>query len=291
MTRSGTQHLLQTPLLALLTLCVGVSGCREASDTTDTMGSGHASVRLIVDTRVLGPGNTYTLGVTFDIEPDWHLYSNWQNDTGYPISVSLELPDGFEAGEPEWPAPDRQISPGNILDHVYKEKVTLLIPLRVPEDAKPGEWATIRGHMEWLACREVCVPGQGDATVTLLIAEAGTDLWRAADREPSSDTTRRFAEARDRLPAPVEGSGLSWEWSEGTLVIMADDAEFLGFYPDLNSVTPENLVEDGESRTGRLSLRLPEDPGDAGFLSGVVEVRQEGSPHFFTLTVPLRKSG
>jgi DsbC/DsbD-like thiol-disulfide interchange protein len=291
MTRSVHQHILRSPLLTLLVILLGASGCREGSEAPETSGSGHATARLIADTNVLSPGNTYTLGVTFEIEPEWHLYSNLQNDTGYPISVTLELPEGFEAGVPEWPAPERHVSPGNILDHVYKEEVTLLIPLRVPEDVKTGEWATIRGHMEWLACREVCVPGQGDATITLLIAETGTDLWQAADREPSPDAARRFAEAHDRTPVSLAEDELTWEWAEGALVIAAEGADFLGFYPDANSVTPEFLVEDGESGTGRLSLRLPEDPGDVGFLSGVVEIRQEGIPHFFILTVPLRGSG
>ena len=145
--------------------------------------------------------------------------------------------------------------------------------------------------MEWLACREVCVPGQDSATIALLIAETDTDLWRAADREPSPDTARRLAEARDRIPVPLVDGELTWEWSDSALVITAEEAEFLGFYPDARSVTPEHLIEDGESGGGRLSLRLPEDPCDAEFLSGVVEVRHDGTPRFFTLTLPLRKNG
>jgi thiol:disulfide interchange protein DsbD len=283
------RSLLLIPAILLITV---VTGCgRSTSEGPEEFGSGHATARLIAETKVLGPGNTYTLGVTFEIEPDWHLYSDRQNDTGYPISVSLDLPEGFEAGEPGWPAPERHVSPGNILDHVYKEEVTLLIPLRVPESAIAGEWATIRGRMEWLACREVCVPGQDSATITLLIAETDTDLWRAADREPPPDTARLLAEARDRIPVPLIEGVLTWDWSDSVLVIMAEEAEFLGFYPDAESVTPEHLVEDGESGVGRLNLRLPRDPGDAEFLSGVVEVRHDGASRFFTLTLPLRRSG
>ena len=82
-----------------LFLWLAPSGCGTGDETPDAgFGPGHAFTRLIAETTMLSPGETCTLGVAFDIEPGWHLFWNGTNDTGYPISVSLDLPPRLPRG-------------------------------------------------------------------------------------------------------------------------------------------------------------------------------------------------
>lgn len=280
-------------LLLAVTLGLAVSGCggSPSREGGGGFGEGHATVRLIGDTQAFAPGRTHTLGVTFDIEPDWHLYWDGLNDTGFPITVELALPAGFSADAMQWPAPERHITPGNILDHVYRDQVTLLVPVHVPEDARQGVRATVRAKVQWLACREVCVPGSGETAISLLIADPESDLWKAADEPGSADSKRRIEEARRRLPGPPEGDAVRWHWADGKLVVEADRAGYLAFFPFSSSMVPQHLIEDGESESGSLSLGFDEEPGDATTVEGVVEVRTGGSKRFFTLHAPFPENG
>jgi thiol:disulfide interchange protein DsbD len=258
-------------------------------------GPGHAVPRLLSETASVTPGEPFTLGVTFDIEPRWHLYWNGLNDTGYPIQVQPELPEGFRPGDLQWPAPERKISPGDILDHVYSGRVTLLLPVHPPRDLEPGSEVTLVCRLDWLACKEVCVPGQGVASVTLAVrGPAGGDgereRRRAAETAGGEETLRRFREARERLPVPatVPPPGVRWTWTEGAFVVEADGARRLAFYPYLDSAPLASLLRDGASETGRLTLHPAENPGTPGVLSGVLEIDPgpPGRSTFHALAIP-----
>src|SRR5262245_15955955 len=103
--------LLGSMLMAIMWNACGDSG----------YGDGHAKVSLVSEKRTVTRGSNFLLAVRFDLEPGWHIYWKGQNDTGYPPSVTLDLPEGFRTGEILWPVPKRLVSPGNILDHVYND--------------------------------------------------------------------------------------------------------------------------------------------------------------------------
>jgi hypothetical protein len=279
-----------------LSLWLAPTGCGTGDKTPAAgFGPGHAFTRLIAETTMLSPGATCTLGVAFDIEPGWHLFWNGTNDTGYPISVSLDLPPGYSAGELQWPAPRRHVSEGKILDHIYSDRVTLLLPVQVPDDAKPGEWATIKGHVEWLACRDVCVPGESRTALTLQILRADTDLSRAMSTRVPSEAAERFQKTRSRLPVHTEPgvAGFLWRWADGALIVAANAQDHLAFYPGPNSAPLDGLIEDGESSSGSLTLRLSKFLGEARAVTGVLEIKTDGAgvPRFYTLEVPLPGRG
>jgi hypothetical protein len=85
----------------------------------------HASVELIADQTAITPGGVFLLGVTFDIEEGWHLYWDGKNDSGFPISVDLSLPEGFTREAIRWPAPVRKVSPGDIIAEIETDKATM----------------------------------------------------------------------------------------------------------------------------------------------------------------------
>lgn len=136
------------------------------------------------------PGQTVTLAIHMRPKPGWHGY--WLNpgDAGLGMSLDWTLPKGFAAGEPQYPVPDTLLISG-LMNHVYKGDYAVLVPLKVPSDAKAGSTVPITLDAQWLACTdEVCVPEQGRMTTRLHIAADGK-------RDP------RFDQLRARLPAPL----------------------------------------------------------------------------------------
>lgn len=242
----------------------------------------HARVRLVSERTALVPGTTAMLGFAFDIDPGWHLYWNGRNDSGFPPEAKLTLPPGLEAGELQWPAPQRHVAPGDILDHIYEKRVTLLLPVRVSPDARPGERLRVRASLDWLVCEEACLPGSGEAELTLPVVET------TAEASPSADA-RLFEEARARLPRPrgeqPDVGPLSMALTGGAsgakFEARAENAEWMAFYPAEECSPATRAIAECEVKGNRLVVSL--DGGDEARAVGVLEVRIRGraSPLFY----------
>ncbi len=116
------------------------------------------------------PGRPTTLALRLEHEPQWHTY--WINPgTGYPTSLKWELPEGWSAGEIQWPTPhvvkDRK---GNITGNGYENVTYLPVTLQVPASARPGEIVTLRALADWLMCADVCIPGEARVAIDLKVA-------------------------------------------------------------------------------------------------------------------------
>jgi thiol:disulfide interchange protein DsbD len=202
--------------------------------------------------------------VAFTVDPGWHLYANSRNDSGLPISVDLHGPEGYSIGALQWPAPHREVSPGAILDHVYKEQVLLLLPVQVPPDARPGTTARFAGTVDWLVCGTGCIPGNASLSLELPIAPAG-------DAAIPSPDAAAFAAARRRLPVAPEGGEVSARWADGSLSLEVAGATKLAFYPDTGCVALLDPIADGEAQGGALALRIDSTDGRPA-VRGVLEV-------------------
>ncbi|MFT5130303.1 MAG: DsbC/DsbD-like thiol-disulfide interchange protein/cytochrome c biogenesis protein CcdA, partial [Rhodothermales bacterium] len=159
----------------------------------------HARPTLIADSAVIAPGSEFTLGVAFEMDPGWHLY--WRNygDIGDVPRFDLTLPDGFTAGEVQWPVPQRFES-RSFVNFGYEKTVVYLIPVTAPTALPEGEIA-ISVDANWLVCNEgECV--SDDKTLSLVL-HGGTET--VAD----SAGNARIAASQALLPRPLADSGLT----------------------------------------------------------------------------------
>jgi len=147
--------------------------------------------RLVPEAGSVVPGGTLFVDLHLDIAPGWHTY--WRNpgDSGLPTEIAWDLPAGFSAGEAAWPAPERFVL-GAIGNYGYQGSTDLLVPIAAPADLNPGSTVHLAAHATWLACSEICIPG--DAKLALDLPVAAT----ASAGDPSAASL--FAAVRDRLP-------------------------------------------------------------------------------------------
>lgn len=269
---------LVVPAILLLAAC----GAGEKPVALPGSGDEHARARMVVERTDLTPGREAWLGITFTIEPGWHLYWKGLNDTGAGIDIKLTGPAGFELGEPRWPAPKRHVSPGDILDHIYEERVTLLVPVKVPGDARPGSTARFGAEINWMVCSDVCLVG--GATVSLSVPVSA----RAGGGEPApSADAPLFAEARARLPGPIpkENPPVTVEWKDGAAVIRAPGMERMAFYPAEGFAGFESVLRAGEAKGDTLVLKLNPYTDGPVRLVGVLEAtrRKPAPPSIFAI--------
>ena len=145
--------------LLALTLFL-LNGCGE-----QTKASGpHLEVSLVADQESVTPGSRFTLGVHFKPDPGWHIY--WKNagDSGLPPQFSWSTPPEIAVQAPVWPYPERIVS-GPLVN--YGLGATLL-PFPTTASSKLSDDAvTVSVHVEWLVCKDECLPGEANLSLTL----------------------------------------------------------------------------------------------------------------------------
>jgi thiol:disulfide interchange protein DsbD len=153
-------------LLVFFALCVSsaVPAFAEAK---------HVRAELIPEQNgVPSDGGTVTVALHQVIEPDWHTY--WRNpgDAGEPTAITWKLPDGFKAGDIQWPYPTREAVPP-LLNFGYSNEVFLLTDIVVPKGLKAGDHVTLKADATWLVCEKVCVPEDASLELTLPVVDVG----------------------------------------------------------------------------------------------------------------------
>lgn len=163
-----------------------------------TANAPHLSVQLVVPPAQIYPGQNFTAGLYFKLEPGWHVYWINAGDSGEPPVINWTLPAGITADALQFPAPKR-LPLGPLMDFGYENEVLFPISMHVSPDFKPaGPRAGLGGKVLWLVCREVCIPGKATLSVDrpALSASPATSGTIAADQQ----LLDRF---RNTLPQPL----------------------------------------------------------------------------------------
>src|SRR5215813_11260350 len=98
----------------------------------------HAQVELVSRQASTGPGKELLLGIHFVLEKGWHIYWINPGDSGQPPALKWKVPDGFVAGEIQWPRPERMQSSPQLADYGYHDDVLLMVPVRATSTNNAG---------------------------------------------------------------------------------------------------------------------------------------------------------
>jgi len=151
--------------------------------------------RILADADAVRAGRDFLLGVLLQIEPTWHVY--WKNpgDAGLATEVRFALPKGFSAQPLNWPIPVRFDQPGDIVGYGYEKAVLLWARVTPPKKLPPHPAIVLAADVSWLACGDICVPGEAKLKLELPVA--------GADNKGVGGSADTFARWRARLPAPA----------------------------------------------------------------------------------------
>jgi thiol:disulfide interchange protein DsbD len=227
------------------------------------------------------PGETITVALHKVIREGWHTY--WLNpgDSGAPTFIDWQLPEGWSAGEIQWPYPMR-LPIGPLMNYGYEEEVALLVDITASADAVSGETLIFPTDVGWLVCADVCIPE--DATVDLSLTIS--DMPAPA----SADIDQFFAEARAMLPLNASFTS-RYEADDVRFALLIENDAFVAapprealFYPYTDGIVEppaaQNLriVENGlvlETAAG-WEIADPEKRGGFGDVSGVLVLTSAG---------------
>jgi thiol:disulfide interchange protein len=161
----------------------------------------HLTVQLVVPPAQIYPGQNFTAGLYFKLDPGWHVYWINAGDSGEPPSIKWTLPNGITAAPLQFPAPKR-LPLGPLMDFGYEGEVLFPIPIQVAPTFKPaGSEAALDGKASWLVCREVCIPGHAELSVKR--TAAATTPSAPSNIDADAKLIQRF---QNTLPQPLPAS-------------------------------------------------------------------------------------
>lgn len=159
-------------------------------------GNPRLEATLLSDVSQVKPGDTFRVGVQFQMDPGWYTY--WKNpgDAGLSTDVSWDAP-GVTVGELRWPFPSTFRSPdGFIVSHGYKNEVVLFAEARASEQASGS--LTVSAAVDALVCEHRCVPAEIVLSRSLPV---GTETVRDAEATALIDA------AQAQVPRTPEATG------------------------------------------------------------------------------------
>lgn len=176
-------------------VAAGLLGLTLASATSAADDDAHARATLVSETATVVAGQPFLVAISFEIDPKWHLYWKDPGDSGLPPSVKWTLPEGFRAGELQFPTPKVHHTPAGT-NYIYEDRVALLVTITPPEKLKDGEKFELVANLKWLECtEEICVPAKQSATTGVVVgAEVSPQhttqflAWKTAVKEGESFT-------------------------------------------------------------------------------------------------------
>jgi thiol:disulfide interchange protein DsbD len=217
------------------------------------------------------------MGLHFKLAPEWHTY--WRNggDAGLPARIRWRLPAGFEAGEIQWPLPERMPSEP-LMSYGYGDEVMLLVELRTPASL-PVAPVTLAARVDWLECKDVCLPGKAELEIALPVAAGAPPLGAWAEA---------FKKTRARLP---KSAGLRAEaTSSGNELLLTVSGiaapRSAYFYPGkaevIEHAAEQTLTASGKSFQLKLVRAIDTKPPER--LEGVLEADGQG----YEIGVPVK---
>ena len=132
----------------------------------------HLTAELVSLAPTIAPGGTLQLGLVLTLEEHWHVYWINAGDSGEPPKITWTLPPGITAGPMKFPIPTR-LPLGPLMDFGYEDSVAFPVLLTASKDIKPGP-IRIDAKVDWLVCREVCIPGKAHLGLNLTVVPGPT---------------------------------------------------------------------------------------------------------------------
>ncbi|AXC14842.1 Cytochrome c-type biogenesis protein DsbD, protein-disulfide reductase [Acidisarcina polymorpha] len=190
-----THYIWLAQVLLALTCSAGAQAPpAKVLDSTGAVQAPHLSVQLITAKDVIHPGDSLHAGLYFKLDKGWHVYWSNAGDSGEPPAIRWTLPTGITADPMQFPTPQR-LPLGPLMDYGYEGEVVFPILLHAAASLPPGALPAAAAKVNWLVCREVCIPGKAELTLPLTVAAAGN---------PGKDTSQALIQSyQQKLPQPL----------------------------------------------------------------------------------------
>ncbi len=212
---------------------------------SDAVISNQTTATLVVDRDSISARQPFWIALHLQLKEGWHTYWKNSGDSGIPTGIRLTLPEGFKAGEIEWPAPERLVLSG-IVNYGYSRDAWHFIRI-TPGDTLNAPTYPLSAKAEWLACADICIPEHANLSLELPVSSTPGNI------DPA------FHEALATLPVSLNTSA-TYTATKESFILTIPDAHLstsLSFFPFENGIisneTSPAIVKDAKGVTLRFA--------------------------------------
>lgn len=218
--------------------------------STESIKAQHVVVSWIAPEK-MSANQPDVIGLQFKIDPDWHIYWKNSGDSGAPPKFNFKEGD-FNVGPVQWPIPKR-IPVGHLVNIGYENTVVFLFQVSSKSASREMK---IDLNLEWLVCKEECIPGISEISLTRPLID-GSSVWSSANKEIIDS----FSKQLPQLEAVPWNLKLV-EKTEEKLVVAVQLKNKGESYPDLfpvdgDHVNPQSPSIEKKEEEARYTFVLP----------------------------------
>ena len=243
----------------------------------------HTELELVSGVEAIVAGDPFEAAVRMKTDPGWHVYWKNSGDSGLPVAVRWDLPEGFKAGDVHWPVPER-LEEAGLTTYGYPQGVFLMTDITPPATLTENT-VTLKAHVDWLACEKICVPGKADLLLNLPVSMAASPSAWAYELARTREQWPRPSPWPVSAFADVRSIGLN----VGVPVNEQSAMTSLEFFPDRNDVIVHSAAQTLRATDRGLELSIPRSEiqtAKVDSLSGILVVRDaQGKRRAFEVAV------
>ena len=191
------------------------------------------SILRLVSAGGLRDGH-YEAGVDLTMAPGSHTYWKIPGEAGVPPVFTFNGSENVAAAVVSFPVPSR-ISEEGIDAYGYGDGVVFPVAVTPADRGKP---AVLHVDVTYAVCNRICLPGHGEATLTLTprgAAVGGDDVAAALAKVPKPIPSAPLTIVRDS-GTPDPSWTLSWNGADAPVDIFPDAPE--GYYFGSKKIAP-----------------------------------------------------
>lgn len=163
---------------ALITIIMIIfSGCARnevvtnsvVAETADDKKLSSASL-ILNNLNEVAPGGELRGAIIIDLAPGWHTYSDPPGDSGMPPAVELSLPSAWSTELLPLPEP-KEFKEEVGVSFGYKDQLKISFRIEAPEDISISSKVDLNVHVEYLICKDTCLPRSEKLHAEIVITE------------------------------------------------------------------------------------------------------------------------
>jgi len=186
----------------ILTVVIWLLALPTFASESESVDTGKVVASIVSSHDSVAPGQEFYIALRTVLDEGWHTY--WRNpgDSGEPVQINWELPEGVTAGEIYWPLP-RPIPTGPIVNYGFEGTPLFPVKFTVSPDAEIGTDIAVVSNFYYLVCEEICIPEYGSASLSVAVGDPIIDArW-----SPEIEAALAVSPIRGEVQGAIQKSG------------------------------------------------------------------------------------
>ena len=127
---------------------------------------GEVGVSMSPESGEIRAGQNFTIDFKFSIPQGFHIYSANETEMGQPTTIELSLPAGYKLKGIKFPTPEKFEALG-MEGLGYSRDFSAAAEICAPDKIAESSPAEISAEIKWLACSDLCIPGEKTLHVSI----------------------------------------------------------------------------------------------------------------------------